>query len=93
MQEVQQAVKRVTDIMREISTASPERSSGIAQVGIAVNSMDQTTQQNAALVEQASPSAETLAQQTAALRQALAAFRLKSLERRDLEEISMRQSL
>ncbi|WP_155402880.1 methyl-accepting chemotaxis protein, partial [Ralstonia solanacearum] len=46
-------VKRVTDIMGEISAASDEQSSGIEQVNQAVNQMDEVTQQNAALVEEA----------------------------------------
>ncbi|MGF6243964.1 methyl-accepting chemotaxis protein [Paraburkholderia sp. GAS38] len=76
MQEVVQAVRRVTDIMGEISAASVEQSSGIEQVNIAVASMDRTTQQNAALVEQASASAEVLKEQTAQLEAAIAVFTL-----------------
>src|SRR3989475_595370 len=52
MTEVVAAIGRVTDIMGEISSASTEQSSGVAQVGEAVTQMDQTTQQNAALVEE-----------------------------------------
>ncbi|HXZ10237.1 MAG TPA: methyl-accepting chemotaxis protein [Paraburkholderia sp.] len=80
MQEVVQAVKRVTDIMGEISAASVEQSSGIEQVNIAVASMDQTTQQNAALVEEASASAEVLREQTAQLEAAIAVFTLPQME-------------
>jgi methyl-accepting chemotaxis protein len=76
MQEVVQAVRRVTDIMGEISAASIEQSSGIEQVNIAVASMDQTTQQNAALVEQASASADVLKAQTGQLEAAIAVFTL-----------------
>ena len=53
MEEIVQAVKRVTDIMGEISAASAEQSSGIEQVNRAVAQMDEVTQQNAALVEEA----------------------------------------
>jgi methyl-accepting chemotaxis protein len=76
MQEVVQAVRRVTDIMGEISAASVEQSSGIEQVNIAVASMDQTTQQNAALVEEASASADVLKAQTGQLSAAIAVFTL-----------------
>ncbi|MCO5399722.1 methyl-accepting chemotaxis protein [Ralstonia soli] len=63
MAEIVDAVKRVTDIMGEISAASEEQSSGIEQVNRAVNQMDQVTQQNAALVEQAAAAAESLEKQ------------------------------
>ena len=53
MGEIVQAVRRVTDIMGEISAASEEQSDGIEQVNRAVTQMDEVTQQNAALVEQA----------------------------------------
>jgi methyl-accepting chemotaxis protein len=76
MQEVVLAVRRVTDIMGEISAASVEQSSGIEQVNIAVASMDQTTQQNAALVEEASASADVLKAQTGQLSAAIAVFTL-----------------
>jgi methyl-accepting chemotaxis protein len=76
MQEVVHAVRRVTDIMGEISAASVEQSSGIEQVNIAVASMDQTTQQNAALVEEASASADVLKAQTGQLAAAIAVFTL-----------------
>ncbi len=74
--EVVVAVKRVTDIMGEISAASDEQSSGIEQVNQAVNQMDEVTQQNAALVEQAAAAAESLEAQAEALRQAVSAFRV-----------------
>jgi len=76
MHEVVIAVRRVTDIMGEISAASVEQSSGIEQVNIAVASMDQTTQQNAALVEEASASADVLKVQTGQLAAAIAVFTL-----------------
>ncbi|OLL32265.1 hypothetical protein BTH42_07390 [Burkholderia sp. SRS-W-2-2016] len=76
MQEVVQAVSRVNDIMGEISAASAEQTSGIEQVNIAVASMDQTTQQNAALVEEASAAADVLKAQTGQLTAAIAVFTL-----------------
>ena len=57
MQEIVASVKRVTDIMGEISAASEEQSSGIDQVNRAVSQMDEVTQQNAALVEEAAAAA------------------------------------
>ncbi|CAJ0788534.1 hypothetical protein LMG7141_02097 [Ralstonia condita] len=73
--EVVVAVKRVTDIMGEISAASDEQSSGIEQVNQAVNQMDEVTQQNAALVEEAAAAALSLEEQAQLLRDAVAAFR------------------
>ena len=57
------SVKKVTDIVGEISAASAEQASGIEQVGKAVASMDESTQQNAALVEQAAAASESIVQQ------------------------------
>ncbi|CAJ0723390.1 hypothetical protein R38712_01938 [Ralstonia pickettii] len=76
MAEIVDAVKRVTDIMGEISAASEEQSSGIEQVNQAVNQMDQVTQQNAALVEQAAAAAESLEEQAHNLNEAVGQFRL-----------------
>ncbi len=74
--EVVVAVKRVTDIMGEISAASEEQSSGIEQVNQAVNQMDEVTQQNAALVEEAAAAAQSLEEQARLLRETVASFRL-----------------
>ncbi|AOY96029.1 hypothetical protein BKK79_30745 [Cupriavidus sp. USMAA2-4] len=70
------AVKRVTDIMGEISAASHEQSAGIEQVNQAVTQMDTVTQQNAALVEQAAAAAGSLEEQASRLTQAVSSFRL-----------------
>jgi methyl-accepting chemotaxis protein len=75
MDEVVNAVKRVTDIMGEISAASTEQSQGIEQVNRAITQMDETTQQNAALVEEAAAAAESLQDQAASLSQAVALFK------------------
>jgi methyl-accepting chemotaxis protein len=80
MVEVVQSVRRVTDIMGEISAASVEQSSGIEQVNRAVTQMDEMTQQNAALVEEASAAASALEAQAARLRESVALFRLSSHE-------------
>ena len=76
MDEIVNAVKRVTDIMSEISAASQEQSSGIEQVNQAVTLMDEATQQNAALVEEASAAAESMQEQAQALTQAVTLFKL-----------------
>ena len=75
MQEVVDAVKRVTDIMGEITSASVEQSQGIEQVNAAVTQMDEMTQQNAALVEEAAAAAESLQDQAGSLVQAVSTFR------------------
>jgi methyl-accepting chemotaxis protein-1 (serine sensor receptor) len=66
----------VTDIMGEIAAASEEQSSGIEQVARAVTQMDEVTQQNAALVEEAAAAAQSLEDQASKLRQAVAVFQL-----------------
>jgi methyl-accepting chemotaxis protein-1 (serine sensor receptor) len=76
MTEIIGAVQRVTDIMGEIAAASQEQSSGIEQVARAVTQMDEVTQQNAALVEEAAAAAQSLEDQAAKLRQAVAVFQL-----------------
>ncbi|GAA3905228.1 hypothetical protein GCM10022228_14300 [Halomonas cibimaris] len=70
------SVRRVTDIMDEISAASQEQSDGIEQVSQAVGQMDQVTQQNATLVQQASTAAEALKEQAGQLQDTVAVFRL-----------------
>jgi methyl-accepting chemotaxis protein len=76
MQEVVSSIRRVTDIMGEISAASIEQSAGVAQVGEAVTQMDQATQQNAALVEESAAAAESLKTQAQHLVSAVAVFKL-----------------
>ncbi|MBF3701129.1 cache domain-containing protein [Burkholderia pseudomallei] len=76
MTEIVQSVRRVNEILEEISHASREQSAGIDQVNRAVGEMDQVTQQNAALVEQAAAAAHSLKDQADALRSAVAQFAL-----------------
>ena len=76
MTELVNSIKRVTDIMGEISTASAEQSAGVAQVGQAVSQMDQATQQNAAFVDERRAAAESLNGQAQKLVQAVAVFKL-----------------
>jgi methyl-accepting chemotaxis protein len=76
MGEIVAAIKRVNDIVAEISAASREQSAGVTQVGEAVSNMDQATQQNAALVEQSAAAAENLRQQAQELVRSVAVFKL-----------------
>ncbi len=76
MNEVVAGIRRVTDIMGEISAASVEQSAGVGQVGEAVMQMDQATQQNAALVEQMAAAATSLKDQAQELIQSVAVFKL-----------------
>jgi methyl-accepting chemotaxis protein-1 (serine sensor receptor) len=76
MSEITTAVQRVTDIMGEISAASEEQSGGIDQIARAVTQMDEVTQQNAALVEEAAAAAQSLEDQVKSLKQAVAIFRV-----------------
>ena len=78
MEEVVSSVKRVTDIMAEISSASVEQSTGIEQVNQAITQMDDVTQQNAALVEQAAAAAESLEEQAQQLTMMMADFKLSN---------------
>jgi methyl-accepting chemotaxis protein len=76
MQEIVTSVKRVTDIMGEIAAASVEQSAGIDQVNSAITSMDEVTQQNAALVEEAAAAAESLVEQAAGLIETVSEYKL-----------------
>ncbi|MGM3225578.1 methyl-accepting chemotaxis protein [Dickeya zeae] len=78
MEDIVQAVTQVHDIMGEIAVASDEQHRGISQVGNAIVEMEQTTQQNAVLVEQSSAAATSLEQQAELLSSAVSAFRLSS---------------
>ncbi|KNE27239.1 methyl-accepting chemotaxis protein [Achromobacter spanius] len=76
MQEIVSSVQRVTDIMGEIAAASAEQADGIEQVNRAVSQMDEVTQQNAALVEEAAAAAGSMQDQAADLTRAVSAFKL-----------------
>ncbi|OZI75597.1 methyl-accepting chemotaxis protein [Bordetella genomosp. 2] len=80
MQEIVASVKRVTDIMGEISAASEEQSGGIDQVNRAVSQMDEVTQQNAALVEEAAAAAGSLQEQAQRLAEAVSVFKINAGE-------------
>jgi methyl-accepting chemotaxis protein len=79
MEQIVSSVRRVTDIMADISAANEEQSSGIEQVNRAITQMDEATQQNAALVEEASSATESLKEQAARLAEAVAVFRLEEV--------------
>ncbi|MES2106162.1 MAG: methyl-accepting chemotaxis protein [Pseudomonadota bacterium] len=76
MDEIVTSVQHVADIMSEITAASQEQSSGIEQVNLAITQMDEMTQQNAALVEQAAAAAESMEEQAIALTEAVSVFKL-----------------
>jgi methyl-accepting chemotaxis protein len=76
MQDIVGQVKRVSDLIAEISAASVEQTQGIGQIGDAVTQLDQVTQQNAALVEESAAAAESLRLQAAQLNEAVAIFQV-----------------
>jgi methyl-accepting chemotaxis protein-1 (serine sensor receptor) len=76
MAEVQDAVRRVTEVVGEIGSASAQQHGGVAQIGQAVAQIDHATQQNSALVEESAAAAESLKAQAQQLLQAVSAFRL-----------------
>jgi len=78
IEEVVQSVKRVTDIVGQIATASNEQAAGIEQVNQAVASMDEATQQNAALVEEAAAAAGSMQEQAANLMKAVDVFSMET---------------
>jgi methyl-accepting chemotaxis protein len=82
MTEIVHQVKRVTELIGEISGAAQEQSSGIAQVNEAITQMDQVTQQNAALVEESAAAATSLKDQANQLAKAVAVFRIDDREAR-----------
>ena len=84
MSKIVQSVEQVTTIMSEIVSASQEQSDGIAQVNLAINEIDSTTQQNAALVEQAAAAAASLQEQAANLAAVVSVFKLEEAHQQRL---------
>jgi methyl-accepting chemotaxis protein len=80
MEEIVQSVRRVTDIIGEISAASDEQRAGIEQVNQAISQMDQVTQQNASLVEEAAAAAESMQEQSKNLAQVVSVFKLDGMQ-------------
>ncbi|MDZ7936834.1 MAG: methyl-accepting chemotaxis protein [Rhodoferax sp.] len=76
MQEIVQSVRRVTDVIGEITAAASEQSDGIAGVNRSIGNLDQMTQQNAALVEESAAAAESLRDQAERMKQAVAVFKV-----------------
>jgi len=76
MEEVVNSVRRVTDIVSEITAASHEQSQGIEQINLAITQMDEVTQQNAALVEQAAAAAQSMQEQAGRLSEVVSVFKL-----------------
>ncbi|MCI1003421.1 methyl-accepting chemotaxis protein [Herbaspirillum sp. C7C8] len=85
MEQVVSSVKRVTDVVSEITAASSEQSDGIGQVNQAITLMDEATQQNAALVEEAAAASKSLQDQADRLAGAVAFFRVESADRGPIE--------
>ncbi|RUP26524.1 MAG: methyl-accepting chemotaxis protein [Curvibacter sp.] len=79
MDDVVLSIQRVSDVVGEISSASMEQNTGVSQIGQAVNQLDQTTQQNAALVEESAAAAQSLDQQAKELVAAVSVFKLASV--------------
>jgi methyl-accepting chemotaxis protein len=93
MDEVVNSVRRVTDIMAEITAASQEQSAGIEQVNVAIAQMDQVTQQNAALVEEASAAAESMQQQAAGLSEVVSVFKVNGKQQPAVAALSAKRQL
>ncbi len=83
MEEIVQGVRRVSDVIGEISAAAAEQSGGIGQVNTAVVELDRMTQQNAALVEQSAAAAQSLSEQAQRLAEVVSRFRTGSHDRLD----------
>jgi methyl-accepting chemotaxis protein len=78
MNDIVQSVKRVADVIGEITAASSEQSAGIAQVNTSINNLDQMTQQNAALVEQSAAAAQSMREQASQLAEAVSVFKVNT---------------
>jgi methyl-accepting chemotaxis protein len=82
MNEIVTQVRRVSDLVGEITSASSEQSEGVSQVGVAISGLDQMTQQNAALVEESAAAAESLRGQAETLARLVAEFQLETTAKR-----------
>jgi len=89
MQEIVQSVRRVADVIQEITAAASEQNAGIAEVNQSIGNLDQMTQQNAALVEQSAAAAESLRDQSAQLAQAVAVFKVEAGQARHGEPLRL----
>ena len=93
MEEIVTSVKRVTDIMAEISSASAEQSAGIEQVNGAIGRMDEATRQNATLVDQAAAAAASLQDEAAALAGVVSVFKMEQQGARTVASTPQRRAL
>jgi methyl-accepting chemotaxis protein len=82
MEQIVTSVNKVTDIVAEISAASTEQHQGIREISVAIDQMDQVTQQNATLVEQAAVAAHSMSEQSEQLRNSVRFFQLNMQETR-----------
>lgn len=80
MDEIVKSVRRVADVISEITTSANEQSAGIAEVNQSIGDLDQMTQQNAALVEQSAAAAESLSEQADRMKQAVAVFKIADVD-------------
>ncbi|PKG93167.1 methyl-accepting chemotaxis protein [Paraglaciecola sp. MB-3u-78] len=93
MEKVVTSIKRVNDIMSEIAAASAEQATGIDEVGKAITQMDEVTQQNAALVEQAAAAAESLQSQAIQLTERVASFKMDDTQVAHQQSAAPRKTL
>ena len=93
LEEIVSSVKRVTDIIAEITAASQEQASGIDQVNKAIMSMDETTQQNAALVEETTSAAQSMKQQAKELLQQVEVFQVDQGESRPVRAMAAKREV
>ncbi|RRO13478.1 methyl-accepting chemotaxis protein [Pectobacterium aquaticum] len=93
MQQVVMSIRQLSDTVSEISSASAEQSTGVEQVGIAVSQMDQTTQQNAALVEESAAAAQSLKEQADQLVREVSVFKIVRDQRSTPKPVTQTLSL
>jgi methyl-accepting chemotaxis protein len=93
MEKVVTSIKRVNDIMSEIAAASAEQATGIDEVGKAITQMDEVTQQNAALVEEAAAAAESLQSQALQLTERVASFKIDDTQDERQQTVAPRKAL
>jgi methyl-accepting chemotaxis protein len=79
LHEVVESIKGVSKVIADIASASSEQSTGIEQINIALNQMDEVTQQNSALVEENAATAKTLEQQAGAMDERIAIFKIEAV--------------
>jgi methyl-accepting chemotaxis protein len=93
MQEIVASITRVTDIMGEITAATQEQTSGIEQINQAITQMDQVTQQNASLVEEAAAASEAMQEQAGKLAQVVSVFKLDGRQATTTTPVARQHSL